>query len=120
MPELKSLIQQLKKLPILSPKYCDNCGAKHSHDDSAYVGHSEGNFLFQITCSHCGLGYVMRVNPSAGGLAAQKLDLANLDLNPAEMRKFAGKPKVNKQEALSVYSAMREVRNIDDFLRLVA
>ncbi|MBL8015292.1 MAG: hypothetical protein JNK26_03850 [Candidatus Doudnabacteria bacterium] len=120
MYELKQIIEQLKKLPFISPKYCDNCGAKHSEEDFRFLGNNEGNFLFQIQCKACNLNYMMRVNPSMSGLAAQKLEVMNLDLQPEEFKKFAGKPKVDKEEALKVYTDMRKVKTIEDFLKLVS
>lgn len=116
--QLKQLLEQLKQLPIVSPKYCDNCGHRHQESDYNFVGFQDGMFMFQVGCRNCGVSYVLRVSPSGAGLAAQRLDLLNVDINPTELNKFAGKSKVEKEEALEVFLDMKDVTTLDDFLRL--
>lgn len=117
MPDYKSLIEQLKKLPFITPKYCDNCGFRHAEDDAKFVTQHEGGFVFQISCKSCGSNYIMRVNPSGNGVAGQRMEI-NSDVKPTELKKFAGKPKVHREEALEVYADMKGVKNIKDFLAL--
>lgn len=118
MPDINHIVEQLKKLPIVSPKYCDNCGTQHSVEDTRFMGQQDANFVFQVACRNCNLSYLLRVSSSSNGMAAQRLDLPNMDLNPDELRKFAGKPKVDKEEALQVYTDMKSVKTLDDFLKL--
>lgn len=88
-------------------------------DDFRFIGNQDGNFMFQIVCKSCRSSYLLKINPSASGLAAQRMEL-NADLSPEEFKKFAGKPQIEKDEALEVYTDMREVNNIDDFLKLLS
>lgn len=61
---------------------------------------------------------MLRVSPSPAGVAAQRLESLNVDLSLDELKKFAGKSKVQRDEALQVYTEMSKVRTIDDFLGL--
>lgn len=119
MNDVNQLLEQLKKLPFISPRFCDSCGFKHMEDDFRFIGNQDGNFMFQIVCKSCRSSYLLKINPSASGLAAQRMEL-NADLSPEEFKKFAGKPQIEKDEALEVYTDMREVNNIDDFLKLLS
>lgn len=114
--ELKEIYEQLRKLPIISPKYCDSCGAQHSEQDYRFVTFHDGAFIFQINCQVCSVGYMLRVSPAASGMAAQRLDSLNVDLSLDELKKFAGKPRVKREEALEVYTEMRKVKTIDDYI----
>jgi hypothetical protein len=116
--QLKTLLEQLKQLPIVSPKYCDNCGHQHQEIDYNFVGYQEGMFIFQVGCRNCGVSYMLRISPSGAGLAAQRLELLNVDIQPQELSKFAGKPKVNKEEAVEVFLDMENVTTLEDFLSL--
>jgi hypothetical protein len=118
IPQAQDLFAQLKNNPMFSPKYCENCGLQHVEEDFAFLGHQDGSLLFQISCRSCGLTYILRLHPSISGLAAQKLE-ANVDItSPAELKKFAGKSKVEKDEALQVYIDIRKVQTIKQFLDL--
>jgi hypothetical protein len=117
-PNLQQVLQQLKQLPIMSPKYCDNCGNHHEEPDFQVIGYQEGVVLFQISCRYCGVVYLLRVNPAAAGIAIQRLETLNSDISATEFHKFAGKPQVRKDEALDIYSDMKEVKTIDEFLEL--
>ena len=117
-PNLQQVLQQLKQLPIMSPKYCDNCGNHHDEQDFQVIGYQDGVILFQIGCRFCGVVYLLRVNPAASGIAVQRLETLNSDISTSEFHKFAGKPQVRKDEALEIYMDMKEVKTIDEFLKL--
>ncbi len=115
---ISQLIEHLRKLPMVSPKYCDNCGAMHADDDVRYMGQHQNSFAFQVTCKQCGVSYLMRVGASMSGVAAQKLELSSSDVGAEELKKFVGRSKVQKDEVLQVYSDLRRVRTLEDFLKL--
>jgi len=111
----EALMQQLRSF---IPKYCDNCGHKHSPSDFSYVGQRDGIFAFQISCKRCGALQLIRLQPGMPGISLQKI-MNNTDVRGAEFSKFAGKPQVDKEEALDVYLDMQEVNTLDDFLNLL-
>lgn len=118
-PHIQQFLQQIRNLPAFSPKYCDNCGHKHGQEDFKFVDQQDTNIVFQISCQSCGLIYVLRVNPSVPGIMAQRVEIPNADISTQELSKFAGKPKVNKDEVLDVYEDMREVNTLGEFLELL-
>ncbi|MCA9379076.1 hypothetical protein KC640_01485, partial [Candidatus Dojkabacteria bacterium] len=90
----------------------------HSERDYKFITFQDGAFIFQIDCQSCHLGYLLRVSPSPGGVAAQRLESLNVDLSLDELKKFAGKSRVERDEALEVYTETSKVKTIDDFLGL--
>lgn len=118
MNDHQDIIAQLKHSPIISPKYCDNCGNKHGQEDLQFVGQQEGNFAFHMNCAHCGIVHILKVNPAMHGISIQRLEMPNTDISPAEYQKFAGKPQIAKEEALEVYMDMQGVSSLDQFLKL--
>lgn len=116
---MDQFIQQLKQMPVLFSKYCDNCGHKHDQADFSLVAHQDGLYLFQTTCKNCGQVYLIRLNPSTPAMAVQKMEnFKNSDIAPAEFRKFAGKSQVEKEEAIIAFNKLQNVDNVDDFLKL--
>jgi len=118
-PTIEQLLSQLKRNPVFAPKFCENCGARHASNDLMFIGQQEGVLLFQIACSNCSLAYIVKLHPTAMGIAAQKLE-ANVDISSsAELKKFAGSRKVGKDEALQVYLDIKDIKTLDQFLALM-
>lgn len=115
---LDKLINYLKMHPMLSPKYCSNCGHNHGSNDLSVVSMKQGEIIFQLSCQSCGLVQVIRLSPN-GPMTIQRFESNNSDIVGPEFAKFAGKPSVNKDEALDVYSSLKEVKSLEDFLQLV-
>lgn len=120
MPQIdaKSILEQIKKHPLLTPKHCDNCGHPHQDEDISLVNASQAGVVFQSSCSACGLVQIFKMSPG-GPLSIQRFETNNSDVSGPELQKFAGKPTVAKEEALDVYEDMQDVENIDDFLELL-
>lgn len=116
--DLDKLINYLKMHPMLTPKHCSNCGHSHSNEDLSMVTMKQGEIVFQLSCTSCGLVQVIRLSPN-GPMTVQRFESNNSDIEGPEFAKFAGKPSVNKDEALEVYSKLKDVQSIDDFLQLV-
>lgn len=118
-PTIEQLLSQLKNNPVFAPKFCENCGVRHAPSDLMFIGQQEGVLLFQIACNNCSLAYIVKLHPTAMGIAAQKLE-ANVDISSsAELKKFAGSRKVGKDEALQVYLDIQNVKTLDQFLALM-
>ncbi len=115
---LDKLINYLKMHPMLSPKFCSNCGHAHGNHDLSVVNMKQGEIIFQLSCSSCGLVQVIRLSPN-GPMTIQRFESNNSDIVGPEFAKFAGKPSVHKDEALEVYSSLQGVRSLNDFLQLV-
>lgn len=116
--DLNRLLQYLRNNPLIAPKHCDNCGREHNTNDLRLESAQNGLLTMRLQCKHCGLMQVLRLN-SGGGLSIQRFETNNSDISGAEFDKFAGKPVVNREEALDVYEGMLDVENVEDFLELV-
>ncbi len=114
MPINPNIIMQ--QLRSFVPKHCDNCGHRHNDQDFSFVGQKDGVYMFQISCNRCGSLQLIRMQPGNPGISLQKM-MNNTDVRGSEFAKFAGKPQVNKEEALEVYMDMQGVETLDDFLQ---
>lgn len=118
-PTIQQILQQIKNMAISTHKYCDNCGHKHMDADFKFIDHQDPNMVFQISCSNCGVVYILKVNPSSpGAVMQQRYESVLADISANEFNKFAGKTKVAKEEALQVYMDMQKVKNISEFMKL--
>jgi hypothetical protein len=97
----------LRNLLAVAPKHCDNCGSKYSETNFKIVKSSPSNTVFHLKCSICGNAYMLNViNPVNGMIGAQRTPI-NIDLEMGEeIQKFAGKPSVDKNEAIDVYNTL--------------
>ncbi len=97
----------LKNLLAVAPKHCDNCGSKYTETNFKIVKSSPSNTVFHLKCSICGNAYMLNViNPVNGMIGAQRTPI-NIDLEMGEeIQKFAGKPSVDKNEAIDVYNTL--------------
>ena len=97
----------LRNLLAVAPKHCDNCGSKYSETNFKIVKSSPSNTVFHLKCSICGNAYMFNViNPVNGMIGAQRTPI-NIDLEMGEeIQKFAGKPSVDKNEAIDVYNTL--------------
>ncbi len=116
--DLNQVLNQLKQLPVVSPKFCDNCGTAHNDNDFKIIGQNDGASILQISCSRCHVLYLLKINPNTPGIAVQRLELPNTDITPEEFDKFAGLPQVDKEEALEAFMDMKKVDTIEEFLNL--
>jgi hypothetical protein len=116
--DVQRLLQYLRQNPLLSPKFCDNCGNQHVSNDLQFMSFQNSQLVFQLSCQHCGLVQMLRLAPG-GPLSIQRLEANNSDVQGGELQKFAGKPSVDQEEALEVYEDMLDVQNVDDFLALI-
>lgn len=115
-PILKQVIQQLRSL---APRYCDVCGTQHLDSDFSFVGNRDGMLTFQISCGHCGSTDVLQMNPGSNGLSMKRYSAMNTDVKGAEFAKFAGKPQIEKEEALDIYTNLKSVETLEEFMKLV-
>ncbi|HRN86208.1 MAG TPA: hypothetical protein PK863_02670 [Candidatus Dojkabacteria bacterium] len=97
----------LRNLLAVAPKHCDNCGSKYTETNFKIVKSSPSNTVFHLKCSICGNAYMLNViNPVNGMIGAQRTPI-NIDLEMGEeIQKFAGKPSVDKNEAIDVYNTL--------------
>lgn len=97
----------LRNLLAVAPKHCDNCGSKYNETNFKIVKSSPSNTVFHLKCSICGNAYMLNViNPVNGMIGAQRTPI-NIDLELGEeIQKFAGKPSVDKNEAIDVYNSL--------------
>ena len=95
----------IKNLIAVAPKHCDNCGARYTENNFKVVKSTATNTIFHLTCSVCKNSYMLNVlNPVNGMIGAQRTPInIDLDLNN-ELEKFAGKPGVEKDEAIDIYN----------------
>ncbi|MCA9380373.1 hypothetical protein KC675_04305 [Candidatus Dojkabacteria bacterium] len=97
----------LRNLLAVAPKHCDNCGSKYTETNFKIVKSSPSNTVFHLKCSICGNAYMLNViNPVNGMIGAQRTPI-NIDLEMGEeIQKFAGKPSVDKNEAIDVFNTL--------------
>lgn len=97
----------LKNLLAVAPKHCDNCGSRYNETNFKIVKSSPSNTVFHLKCTICGNAYMLNViNPVNGMIGAQRTPI-NIDLEMGEeIQKFAGKPSVDKNEAIDVYNTL--------------
>lgn len=85
-------------------------------NDFSFVGQQDGIFAFQISCKQCGVIQLLRIQPGIPGISIQKI-INNTDVKGGvEFSKFAGKPQVQKEEALDVYMELEAIDTLEDFL----
>ncbi|HRO65025.1 MAG TPA: hypothetical protein PKU78_02285 [Candidatus Dojkabacteria bacterium] len=95
----------LRNLLAVAPKHCDNCGSKYTETNFKIVKSSPSNTVFHLKCSICGNAYMLNViNPVNGMIGAQRTPI-DLEMGE-EIQKFAGKPSVDKNEAIDVYNTL--------------
>lgn len=97
----------LRNLLAVAPKHCDNCGSKYTETNFKIVKSSPSNTVFHLKCSICGNAYMLNViNPVNGMIGAQRTPI-NIDLEMGEeIQKFAGKPSVDKNEAIDIFNTL--------------
>lgn len=115
-PILKQVIQQLRSL---APRFCDVCGTQHNDQDFSFVGNRDGMLTFQISCGQCGSTDVLQMSPGSTGVSMKRYSAMNTDVKGAEFSKFAGKPQIEKEEALDIYTDLKAVETLEQFLKLV-
>lgn len=98
----------IKNLLAVAPKHCDNCGNRYIEDDFRIIKNSKMLTVFHLKCSKCNNAYMLNVMSAVNGMVgAQRLPV-NTDLDKGEeLQKFAGKPAVNKDEAIDIFNSLR-------------
>lgn len=109
----------IKSLLAVAPKHCDNCGSKYDESSFKVVKASPSNTVFHLKCPVCGNAYMLNIiNPMNGMIGAQRTPI-NIDLELGdEIQKFAGKPAVNKNEAIDIYNKLDPTITEEDFKKL--
>lgn len=110
----------IRNLLAVAPKHCDNCGSKYSENNFRVVKTSPSNTVFHLKCVICGNAYMLNViNPVNGMIGAQRTPI-NIDLELGdEIQKFAGKPSVDKDEAIDVYNTLEPSITEDSLKKLL-
>jgi len=110
----------IRNLLAVAPKHCDNCGSKYSENNFKVVKISPSNTVFHLKCVICGNAYMLNViNPVNGMIGAQRTPI-NIDLELGdEIQKFAGRPSVDKNEAIDVYNTLEPSITEDNLKKLL-
>lgn len=110
----------IRNLLAVAPKHCDNCGSKYSENNFKVVKTSPSNTVFHLKCVICGNAYMLNIiNPVNGMIGAQRTPI-NIDLELGdEIQKFAGKPSVDKDEAIDVYNTLEPSITEDNLKKLL-
>ncbi len=110
----------IRNLLAVAPKHCDNCGSKYSENNFKVVKTSPSNTVFHLKCVICGNAYMLNViNPVNGMIGAQRTPI-NIDLELGdEIQKFAGRPSVDKDEAIDVYNTLEPSITEDSLKKLL-
>jgi malate/lactate dehydrogenase len=115
----KNLNQILQQISAIIPNYCDKCGSRYDRDDLEIVNQEMGTVTCRLDCKKCGNSYVMHIsNPVDGMLAAKKANIKT-DITADEMRKFSEVDKIDNEEILDVFIALKAVRNVNDLQDLL-
>lgn len=111
----------IRNLLAVAPKHCDNCGSKYHEMNFRVVKSSPSNTVFHLKCNICGNAYMLNVmNPVNGMIGAQRTPI-NIDLEMGEeIQKFAGKPSVDKDEAIDVYNSLEPSTTEETLKRLLS
>lgn len=110
----------IRNLLAVAPKHCDNCGSKYDENNFRVVKTSPSNTVFHLKCVICGNAYMLNViSPVNGMIGAQRTPI-NIDLELGdEIQKFAGKPSVNKDEAIDIYNTLEPSTTEDTLKKLL-
>jgi hypothetical protein len=107
--------QILQQMPTLVPNFCDRCGAKHQKTDLEVVNQDMERIVCRVACSNCGTGYMIHINSPADGVVAAKKASYKSDISNSEIKKFSNTERIENEEILDVFIALKEVKTIKDF-----
>jgi len=106
--------QILQQVPSLLPNYCDKCGARHEIGDLQIIKQDMSKVICRLGCNSCNNSYLIHINIPLDGIVTAKRTSFVSDITKEEFQKFSELQKINNEEVLEVFVALKEVSEMKD------
>lgn len=114
MNSFNQIPQILGQLNNLVPAYCDKCGTKHVKADLEILEHTFDRVVCKLNCTACQNSYMIHVSMPTEGLISAKRAPTKTDISAMEYKKFSSSEKINQEEILDVFIALKDVQTVSD------
>lgn len=105
----------IQQISSIMPHFCDKCGAKHDQGDLEFVFNDTAKAMCKLSCKNCGNMYMIHINSPMDGMLSAKRSSFKSEISAKEMNKFSGSPRIESDEILDVFNALKGIKNIEDF-----
>lgn len=89
----------------LLAKYCDECGTNYQKDDVRIVQRDNNAVLTHLSCKNCGKTHLATIIKPLG--VSSRIPIKT-DLQPHEIKKFAGRRSISSDDILDIYEWGKE------------
>ncbi len=114
MNDSAKMAQLLQQVSAIVPNFCDRCGTKHMKTDLEVIDRNSDKVVCKLSCNNCKNTYIIHVSTNSDGIISSRRAFKP-DISSGEFQKFSKLERINNEEILDVFIALKGIDTMDDF-----